>query len=113
MVELFEDYILHDASDKVYENAEAGIEGLPVREEVFRFELANVFKYEKRSGFEGKKLDTKFTAQGEYSQNGKEVILTWPDVVQNFTPELVKKYPSLIFEFCTLRSSTDKNLIFC
>jgi len=112
-VALFEDYILHDASDKVYENAAAGIEGLPVREEVFRFELGNVFKYEKRSGFEGKKLDTKFNATGEYSQKGKEVFLTWPEVVQNFTPELIKKYPSLIFENMTLRSSTDKYLIFC
>jgi len=113
MVELGEEYILHDASDKVYENAAAGIEGLPVREEVFKFELGNKFTYEKRQGFEGKKLDKKFSTQGEFSQKGNLVTLTWPEVVLNFTPELAKKYPSLIFENCTLRSTTDKYLIFC
>ena len=70
----------------VYENAAAGLEGLPVREEVisfntnkvlttckvFKFEDDGTFYYEKRQGFEGKKLEKKFGTNGGYtiSQSG-------------------------------------------
>jgi len=112
-VEFGEDYILHDASDKVYESAAAGLEGLPVREEVFRLEDDGNFYYEKRQGFEGKKLDKKFHTVGKYTINKNVITLEWNDTIKNFTPELVKKYPSLIYDKGTLKSSTDKYLVFC
>jgi len=110
-----EDYILHDASSSVYEKAAAGLEGLPIREEVFCFNQNGTFCYSYKTGFEGSALDTKLKVNGKFKEEKKgskvEIKLVWPIIAG--LDEIQQKYPSLIAENGTLQSTVDKYLIFC
>eukprot|EP01112_Ceratiomyxa_fruticulosa_P018218 TRINITY_DN578_c0_g1_i2.p1 TRINITY_DN578_c0_g1~~TRINITY_DN578_c0_g1_i2.p1 ORF type:complete len:118 (+),score=12.55 TRINITY_DN578_c0_g1_i2:258-611(+) len=111
-----EDYILHDASSSVYEKAAAGLEGLPVREEVFCFNKDGSFSYSYKTGFEGSPLETKLKVNGKFKEEKKgskvEVKLVWPPNIPGIA-EIQQKYPSLIADKGILQSSVDKYLIFC